>query len=445
MKKNLYESLCAYSKLSRSSFHTPGHKCKISELSKLYNLDLTELPQTDSLYEASGIIREAEKNLSKLYSTAYSAFSSGGNTLCIQTMFKLVSSSPGDVILCDRVIHRSAISTMALLDLKPVWMKRNINNESMLPESIDFKDFEKKLSDNPSAKGLYLTSPSYHGILQNIKKISSDCKKYNIPVMVDNAHGSHLMFLKNNLHPIFQGCAMSSDSAHKTLPVLTGGAWLHVNDERFINNVKQSMLMFGSTSPSYPVMASMDLCRIWLEEFGKISFEDLEFRVKKIKDVARKKGIYIPDDSISDPVRITLGVFNIGYTGYEFREHLYNHNIEPEMCDENYVVLIATPFNDDLDFERLYNAIFSAEVHDKKVNNICPIGERLPEVVLTPREALMAKSVSKSLKDCKNKIASDIVCPCPPGVPVVMPGEKIGDEELYALKSYGISEISVVK
>ena len=115
------------------------------------------------------------------------------------------------------------------------------------------------------------------------------------------------------------------------------------------------------------------------------------------------------------------------------------------MCDENYVVLIATPFNDDLDFERLYNAIFSAEVHDKKVNNICPIGERLPEVVLTPREALMAKSVSKSLKDCKNKIASDIVCPCPPGVPVVMPGEKIGDEELYALKSYGISEISVVK
>ena len=170
MKKNLYESLCAYSKLSRSSFHTPGHKCKIPELSKLYNLDLTELPQTDSLYEASGIIREAEKNLSKLYSTAYSAFSSGGNTLCIQTMFKLVSSSPGDVILCDRVIHRSAISTMALLDLKPVWMKRNINNESMLPESIDFKDFEKKLSDNPSAKGLYLTSPSYHGILQNIKK-----------------------------------------------------------------------------------------------------------------------------------------------------------------------------------------------------------------------------------------------------------------------------------
>ena len=334
---------------------------------------------------------------------------------------------------------------MALLDLNPVWIKRNMNLESMLPESICLKDFEKKLSANTSAKGIYLTSPSYHGILQNIKKISSDCKKYNIPVMVDNAHGSHLMFLKSNLHPVFQGCSMSADSAHKTLPVLTGGAWLHVNDERFVNNVKQSMLMFGSTSPSYPVMASMDLCRIWLEKFGKVSFEYLECKVQKIKEVAEKKGIYIPDGSISDPVRITLGVFNIGYTGYEFRNHLYNYNIEPEMCDENYVVLIATPFNDDLDFERLYDAIYSVEIRDKKINDICFIGESLPEVVLTPREALMAKSVFKSLKDCKNEIASEIVCPCPPGIPVVMPGEKIGDEEICALKSYGISEISVVK
>lgn len=445
MKKNLYESLRAYNKLNRSSFHTPGHKCKIPKLSKLYNLDLTELPQTDSLYEADGIIKEAEKNLSKLYSTSYSAFSSGGNTLCIQTMFKLVSSSPGDVILCDRVIHRSAISTMALLDLNPVWIKRNINAESMLPERINTEDFEKKLKNNPSSKGFYLTSPSYHGILQDIAEISSCCKKYDIPVMVDNAHGSHLMFLKNNLHPIFQGCAMSADSAHKTLPVLTGGAWLHVNDERFVNNVKQSMLMFGSTSPSYPVMASMDLCRIWLEQFGKASFEYLEIKVQKIKNLAKKKGIYIPNESVSDPVRITLGVFNVGYTGYEFCEHLYNYTIEPEMCDENYVVLIATPFNDDLDFERLYNAISSLKIRNKKANSICFIGENLPEAVLTPREALMAKSVFKSLRDCKNKIASEIVCPCPPGVPVVMPGEKIGDEELYALKSYGISEISVVK
>lgn len=445
MKKNLYESLCAYNKLGRSSFHTPGHKCKIPELSKLYNVDFTELPLTDSLYESNGIIKMAEENLSKLYSSLCSVFSSGGNTLCIQTMFKLIFSNPLDIVLCDRVIHRSAISVMALLDLKPVWIKRIINRESMLPESINFEDFEKKLHQNPSAKGLYLTSPSYHGILQDIKKLSSNCKKYNIPVLVDNAHGSHLMFLKNNLHPIFQGCAMSSDSAHKTLPVLTGGAWLHINDERFLNNIKQSMLMFGSTSPSYPVMASMDLCRVWLEKFGKISFEDLQIKVQKIKDFARKKGIYIPNDDISDPVRITLGVFNIGYTGYEFRNHLYKYSVEPEMCDENYVVLIATPFNDNLDFERLCDAVASVEVRDKKYNYICTVGENLPEVVLTPREALTAKSVLKPIKECKNKIASDIVCPCPPGVPVVMPGEKIGDEEIEALKAYGISEISVVK
>lgn len=445
MKKNLYDSLQEYRKLNRSSFHTPGHKGKISELNELYNLDFTELPQTDSLYEASGIIKDAECELSKLYSSLKSVFSSGGNTLCIQTMFKLVSSRSHDKILCDRIIHRSAISAMALLDLDPVWIKRDINKDSMLPERINFEDFEAKLKNNPSAKGLYLTSPSYHGILQDIKKLFHNCEKYKIPVMVDNAHGSHLMFLKNNLHPIFQGAAMSADSAHKTLPVLTGGAWLHVNDERFLNNIKESMAMFGSTSPSYPVMASMDLCRIWLEKFGKKKFEDLQVKVQNIKNFAAEKGIYIPNDNISDPVRIVLGVFSIGYTGYEFRKELYKYSIEPEMCDENYVVLIATPFNDNLDFERLYAAISSVKIKQKFPNKSYSVGEVLPEVLLTPREALMAESVYKSVDECKNRIAAEIVCPCPPGIPVVMPGEKIGCEELRALKAYGISEISVIK
>lgn len=442
-KSSLYNSLLEYKNLERSSFHTPGHKGSFFSSYDLLSLDFTELPLTDSLYESSGIIKTAENAVSKLYGSKLTCFSSGGNTLCIQSMIRLVANS-GEKILCDRLVHRSVVSAMALLNIQPIWIKRKISVESGLAEEIDISDLKEKLKENPDAKGLYLTSPSYHGILQDISLISKICKDYDIPVIVDNAHGSHLKFL--GLHPLDLGASLTADSAHKTLPVLTAGAWLHINDEKFISKAKSAMSLFGSTSPSYPIMASLDISREWLEKHGKIEFEKLKIKIDRIKQLASEKEIYIFSENIlCDPVRITLGVHSIGYTGFEFREELYKFKIEPELCDENYVVLIATPFNNERDWTRLELAIKNIQPRKSKKINVISSNMSFPKSVISISEAIMSKSVSISIEKCKNRIATDIVCPCPPGIPIIMPGEVIGNIEQKILIDYGISEIDVLE
>lgn len=443
MKRKLYESLKRYKKLNRSSFHTPGHKTNVFGKSGILSLDYTELPFTDSLYEASGIIKQAEDDLGKLYGSKKSVFSSGGNTLCIQTMLALVAKN-GEKILCDRLVHRSAVSAMVLLDIDPVWIKREYNKNSRLFEKIDFKDFQGKLNQKLDYKAFYITSPSYYGIIQDINLISQECSKKNVPVLVDNAHGSHLKFVGEDLHPLDMGASMSADSAHKTLPVLTGGAWLHINDDRFCEDVKNKMALFGSTSPSYVIMSSMDIARDWLKNYGEKEFAKLKNKVQIIKDLAKEKGIFIPDENVSDPVRITLGVWKVGYSGYEFREHLYKYKIEPEFCDDNYAVLIATPFNTREDFKKLKKALINLEIKKEKMQGL-EFNFKIPEKLATIREAVMAKSVKININKCVGKAAADIVCPCPPGVPVVMPGEKISEYEQEVLRRYGISEINVLK
>lgn len=447
MKKHFYESLKKYKKIGRSSFHTPGHKGNFFKSRDLLGLDFTELPLTDSLYEAVGIIAEAEKNIEKLYNSKRSLISCGGNTLCIQTMLRLASGNGGNII-CDRVLHRSAVSAMALLDINPVWIRRDFGKESLLVEKINMESLKKHLNSNKSFNAFYTTSPSYYGILQDIKEISDLCAAHSVPVLVDNAHGSHLMFTSKNLHPVANGASLCADSAHKTLPVLTGGAWLHINDDKFIKGAKNAMALFGSTSPSYPIMASMDICLSWLASYAEKEFLNLESRVKNIKSIARDVGIYVPNDEISDPVRIVLGTWKIGYSGYEFREYLYKYKIEPEMCDEKYVVLIATPFNKKEDWKRLKKAISSVKPKNDNSKNLyqgCFVSDDLPEIKASIREAVMHEGIYVDIDHSKNRIAADIVCPCPPGIPVVMPGEKIGEAEYEALKRYGISEIYVLK
>ncbi len=445
MSKFFYNSLQSYKSLKRASFHTPGHKGEAFKNEKFYTLDYTELPLTDSLYDCDGIIKQAEQDLSKLYGSKRSIFSSGGNTLCIQTMFRLCAHGGGKVI-CDRVCHRSAVSAMALLGIEPIWINRKLNPQSGLLDFLDLKDIEDKLSTEKDVRAVYITSPDYYGIMQDIKSISAVCLKYNVPLIVDNAHGSHLKFVGDKLHPLDCGAAMSADSAHKTLPVLTGGAWLHINDEKFCKNAKKAMALFGSTSPSYPVMASMDLCREWLSSWGRPRFEDLKTTVCKIRELAKKSGIYIPDEENSDPCRITLGVWNIGLTGFEAREHFYKFKIEPEFCDANYVVLIPSPYNLKSDWSRLKLALRKF----KEIKKPLPARKdiqifRNPDKGMSLREAVMSDYEVVSVDESLGRISVETASLCPPGVPVIIPGEKIGKEEQDIIRESGITRISVVK
>lgn len=451
MKKSqfLYKTLEEYKNLNRASFHTPGHKNVSGDLfSKLLEFDFTELPDTDSLYEANGAILNSERAMSNIFGSRMTFFSAGGCTLCIQAMIYRVSRGRKKIIV-GRTIHKSAINTIALLGLDPVFIMPREDAGPFLPGRICAEDVKRTLEKNKDACALYVTSPDYFGVMSSIGLISNECKKFGVPLIVDNAHGTHLKFLSEDVHPISLGATMSADSAHKTLPVLTGGALLQVNDEKYCDDVKESMALFGSTSPSYPVMASLDLCRGWIECHGREMFIKLEKRVRELNSFAETLGFKRPEGQC-DPTRISLCADSFGVTGTEIAKILRENGIEPEYANKSYVVLIPTPMNDEKDFERLAKTLkklketFSSDTLKKNSTSFGTF-RRVPEKIMLPRDAMFAEHETIKLIDSVNRICGETIAPCPPGIPVVMPGEMISYEVIEFLKEYRISFIKVLK
>lgn len=437
----LYNAILQHNDLHRSSLHMPGHKNAAEAcFGNLYDFDITELPDTDSLFEASGAILEAEQKAAELFGTKRALFSAGGSTLCIQAMLRLACQKSRKVV-CGRVVHRSAMNTMALLGLTPVWVLPEPDAGDGFPGRVTAKGVAEALKECPEADAVYITSPDYYGLLADIPSIAAVCKQYNIPLLVDCAHGAHLSFTSEG-HPIHQGAAMAACSAHKTLPALTGAAWLFLADEQYAGEAKQAMALFGSTSPSYPIMVSLDVCRAWLAENGASAFSALADKVHDLKQTAQFLGFGLPQGR-TDPVRLTLRTADIGRTGIEAAQFLRQNGIEPEYADSALVILIPTPMNTPEDFKRLADTL---EKLPKKepVPVKCALPP-LPRMEVSPREALFAPAETVSLESAVSRIAAETACPCPPGIPVVMPGEIISHAAAEFLAGYGILSIKVLK
>ena len=384
----LYDALLAHKNLNRASFHTPGHKNSNKVLPKdLFELDFTELPDTDNLFEASGVIRESEEKAAKLYGAKRTLYSAGGCTLCIQTMLKLAVPFGGKVIT-SRMIHKSAVNTLSLLHTETKWVFPQFSEIDNRLGQVAVEDVEEALNEVPDAACVYITSPDYFGNIADIKGIAEVCKKHKTPLLVDNAHGAHLKFLSKDIHPITLGADLVADSAHKTLPVLTGGAMLHIANKAYLKPAKEAMSIFASTSPSYPVMASLDIAMSWLKENAQKAYLKLEDDMAQIKAVAKSKGL-IKEICNVDPTRLALHTTNLGFSGDEAAEYFRENGIEPEMSNHDTVVFIATPVNSDEDFSKLTNAIKAFPQKTTSTNETNQIATRLcvPGVpILSSRE-----------------------------------------------------------
>lgn len=449
MNSPIYNALTQHNKKHRSAFHMPAHKgaaeC-LAPLADVLELDMTEIPDTGSLFDGEGATAEAEKLAAELFGTAGSFMSAGGCTLCIQAMLRLVAPQGGKII-CGRVIHRAAVNAMALLDIAPVWVMPDNSAGPQFAGRINAAAVAEMLEQNPDAKAVYITTPDYFGVMSNVAAISAEAKKYDVPVIVDNAHGAHLQFLDPSLSPLARGAAMSADSAHKTLPVLTGGAWLNIADKQYLPGVRAAMALFGSTSPSYLIMLSLDLCRAWLMESGIDAMTRLAVKTEHIKQTMRAKGFALPQGEC-DPLRLAFNTAAVGLSGDKAGQILRENNIEPEYAGREGVILIPSPFNTDLDFERLERALetmaASFVVGDKDLVAEVPPAEQ-PNVALTPRQALLAEKATVLAAESVGKIACEAVCPCPPAIPIVMPGEVITAQAAILLPAHGFSNINVVK
>ena len=414
---SIYNKITNHNKKSSIPFHTPGHIGRAEFLRDIdYRFDKTELPNLDSLYECNSAIRETERKIERLYNAKRSLISTGGCTLAIQAMLKLAVPIGGTVIV-SRNCHISFINTCALLDITPI-----------------FFHTEELINNITECDAVYITSPDYFGRIADIKNISKICKQKSIPLLVDNAHGSHLIFFDK--HPLTLGASMTACSAHKTLPVFTGSAFLNIADERYINEAKQAMALFGSTSPSYMTMASIDKAMDWFLT-AKSKYQDTAKIINELKNDLSKKG-YTFTIGNTDLMRITL---DMGNNGHENAKIMLENGIMYEHADERYIILLATPFHTDSDFEILKNAILKLKPGNiKKVLN-----QEIPKQICTPREALIAKKEIIAIKNSINKTAGETISKCPPGIPITVAGEKISEETIKNLVKIGKETIVVIK
>ncbi|MBR6618931.1 MAG: aminotransferase class V-fold PLP-dependent enzyme [Clostridia bacterium] len=426
-----------YAKENKARFHMPGHK-GVPFLG-FESLDITEIQGADELYYADGIIWQSEQNAASLFGTSRTVYSAGGSTQSIQAMLFAAyqrAEKNNPFVLAGRNAHKAFIYAAAKIGFDVDWLYPATDNNSICSCYISAKEIEEKLnslSHKPFA--VYITSPDYLGGMADIKSISEVCRKYNIPLLVDNAHGAYLAFCKDNLHPIALGADMCCDSAHKTLPVLTGGGYLHCaksNLYGFADNIKSATAVFGSTSPSYLILQSLDLCNKYIAE--KIC-EDIEVctaKADKIRRIMKDKGI---ENVSAEPLKITAV--------YPDAEHFRSFGIEPEYADGEFTVFMLSPFNGEDDFEKLA-AAFSA-VTSHRPTPATDRGFVKSQVGLSIREAVFAQSETVKTENAVGRICAAPTVSCPPAIPIAVSGEIITAEHIRLFKAYGIERIAVIK
>ena len=432
MKTPIYDFLKNYSDNNISRLHMPGHKG--AGFLGCEQMDITEVFGADSLYEADGIIRQSEKNASEIFNTGDTFYSTEGSSLCVRTMLytALLNTDKKPVIAAARNVHKSFIYACAALDIDVEWIYPK-NSDSLCGGSITAKEAEETIKEhNPFA--LYVTSPNYLGEMTDIVGVCAVCKKYNIPLLVDNAHGAYLKFVGK--HPIELGAAMCCDSAHKTLPVLTGGAYLHISKE-YTNTyspfIKNAMSFFGSTSPSYLILASLDLCNSYLSDGYGEKLACCISKINELKQFIKEKGFTLFGD---EPLKITVKT-----NGNKMAEKFRNLGGECEYSDGQFIVFMITPENSDRDFELIKNLFETCENY----NTENPPTLKKSEKVLSIRAATLSHQGIIETKNAVGRICASPTVSCPPAVPIAVCGEIITQDMVKIFEFYNIHNISCVK
>jgi arginine/lysine/ornithine decarboxylase len=424
--------------------HMPGHK-GVSFLGyEAY--DITEVVGADSLYEAQGIIKQSENIASKIFGCS-TFYSTEGSSQCIRAMLYLLCIAGSDktsrpLILAGRNAHKTFISAVSMLDIDVEWIFPT-DEESYLSCNITPDRLSELLKDmkcKPDA--VYITTPDYLGNLVDVKGLADVCHMHGILLLVDNAHGAYLKFLPESKHPIDLGADICCDSAHKTLPALTGAAYLHLSDnlpDIYSDSVKDAMAQFGSTSPSYLILQSLDYLNYYISEGYAEKLASFIEEVRIIKEKLVNHGFRLLD---TDPLKITLDTKACGYIGYDYSGLLISRGVVCEYADPDNVVLMLSPDkSDDLHKlgEILLNLKFRRPIIDNKPTNF------IPERAVSIREACFAQDVEIDITDAVGRTVSRSTVGCPPAVPIVVPGEIISEQAVRCFEYYGIEKCKVIK
>ncbi len=447
----LFDAMVALAESRKVSFHTPGHKSGKGISTrfrkfvgpKVFSIDLTCLDEVDSLQKPRGVIREAQELAADIYNADQSFFlvngTSGGNQAMI-----LSTLNPGEQVAVTRILHKSVVSGMIMTDCRPVFIPLHRSDKTSLLLNDRTADIVKTLDQNPDIRTLFLTSPNYYGVTVNLEKIVEEAHRRNVRVLLDEAHGPHLHF-----HESLPMSAMNADvdmcvqSTHKIIGGMTQASILHVRKNRIdIGRLSTALRYLQTTSPSYILMASLDLARMQMATEGKkLLGKALELarrgreKIRKIPgltciDRAEVKSLSLGDNDL-DETKLTVGVSGIGLTGYQVSQRLnLEFGIQVEMADLMHVLVIVSIGDHRDDIDRL---VFALERIAGSPGTKTSIDEHsyaqapylLNPIRMPPRTAYFSAQEYVPLEDSEGATSADIVTVYPPGIPLMIPGELI--------------------
>ena len=419
----------------QSPFHMPGHKRNgcFEHLAEIdYTIDFTETPDSDDLHHSEGILLHAQQELARLYGTERSFFCVNGSTGCILAAIRGVTK-PGDRVLVARNCHKSVFNAIELCALRPTYLIPEINDEGFF-SSISPELVQEALAREEGVRLVVITSPTYEGVISDIKKIADICHRYGELLLVDEAHGAHLGFFdKDCPGATALGADLVVQSFHKTLPSFTQTAVLHLCSACVdAYRVASQMALFQSSSPSYLLLSALDGCVHWMKGHAKAfaSWKNAVENARKRLGTLEKLHLYEGTDCFGyDRSKICILTTDAGITGEALYELLYERGIVCEMAGYN--VLLAMTGAGDSE-ERLNILVDALLAVDKQLSygKLAPLPtySYSPRMVLLPFEAFAKERHHCAFVSSAGRISGKMVYLYPPGIPLVLPGEEVSRE-----------------
>lgn len=449
-KVPIFDTLLGHAKRNVTSFHTPGHKngkgidpvLKEVTGDGLYKFDVTVFDEVDSLHDPVGPIKKAEELMAQAYGVKHSLFLVNGTSVGNIAMF-LSACDPGDSIIVSRSSHKSIMGGIILSGVWPIWLQPTIDQNLDIIFNSTYEEIKQALEMYPEARAVFLTSPTYNGVATEVKKIADLCHRKGKILLVDEAHGPHLKFNdKLPMSAVDAGADLCVQSTHKILSALSQGSVLHHNSKLVdINRVKKIVSMLQTTSPQYLTLASIDLARRQAVLHGKEMFDKVieaaEWARKEINEKIPNMRCLtkadIKDRNFDlDLTKLTINVTKTGLSGYEVDEILAKkYNIQVDCSDTFNLIAIMGIGSDMDDVHKLVDALkeISKNYKGTQKNWILKIPSLATEMVMTPREVFLSHDIKKiPLAKSVGHVSAQVLTPYPPGIPVVIPGERISKE-----------------
>ena len=414
---------------NRLRLHVPGHKGRaLFGAESVQMPDMTELPVTDDLYAPSGPIVKAQELMAQAAGAAHTLLLTGGSTAGILTML-LYSAEPGDTVILPRNAHLSFINGCVLADLNPEYvpLQMTLDGYAYAPE----EGFLTAIARRPEARAVVVTRPDYYGGMMDLTRIAAAAHEKGMRLLVDEAHGAHLPWMESLRPAAFYGADLWVQSAHKTLPALTAGAFLHLAPGEDAQRALRMLRMVQTSSPAFYLLQSLDDARAWMEEHGAEALKELQSHLFTFR--VRMKALGYADAHESwhdlplefDPTRLVITAPQGGYT---LAENLREQGIDVEMADDRRIVCILSVMDGKETFRRLLPALEKAAGSPKASMPPVPRAYPIPRQVMRPRQAVLGKQEPVEPSLAVGRVLGTSVGLYPPGIPLIAPGEEITPE-----------------